>query len=67
MSKGFGDLPLTELDLSWCEKLDQVATLQLIIEKFPSLTKLGLRGWKQINDLTEGGLFYSILFLIADV
>ena len=54
MPEGFGDLPLMELDLGYCKKLDQVATLKLIIEKFPGLTKLGLDGWEQITDLTEG-------------
>ena len=63
----FGDLPLTDLDLSHCGSLDQVATLQLIIEKFQGLTKLALRGWK-ITDLTEGGLFFHFtLFFIPDV
>ena len=67
MPEGFGDLPLTELDLGYCEKLDEVATLQLIIEKFSGLTKLSLEGWKQITDLTEGGLFfvYSIFFSLS--
>ena len=54
MSEGFGMLTsLTNLDLGFCGKLDQVATLQLIIEKFQGLTKLRLAGW-QITDLTEG-------------
>ena len=68
MSEGFGHLSsLKDLDLSYCVSLDQVATLQLIIEKFQGLTKLALRGWK-ITDLTEGGLFlYYILFFILDV
>ena len=66
MSEGFGDLPLTDLDLSHCGSLDQVATLQLIIEKFQGLTKLALRSWK-ITDLTEGSIFYSTLFLILNV
>ena len=68
LSEGFGHLSsLKDLDLSYCVSLDQVATLQLIIEKFQGLTKLALRGWK-ITDLTEGGLFlYYILFFIPDV
>ena len=54
MSEGFGMLgSLTDLDLGFCGKLDQVATLQLIIEKFQGLTKLSLAGW-EITDLTEG-------------
>ena len=68
MSKGFEHLSsLKDLDLSYCGSLDQVATLQLIIEKFQGLTKLGLGGWEQITDLTEGLHLYSILFLILDV
>ena len=54
MSEGFGQLAsLKDLNLGFCKKLDQVATLQLIIEKFQGLTKLSLSGW-DITDLTEG-------------
>ena len=67
LSQGFGELSLTELDLGGCDALDQAATLQLIIEKFQGLTKLGLAGWKQITDLTEGdftliNFIFSFLF-----
>ena len=31
MPEGFGDLPLTELDLGGCKKLDQVETLLSLI------------------------------------
>ena len=53
LSEGFGELPLTVLDLGYCHKLNQAATLQLVIEKFPGLTKLSLAGWN-ITELTEG-------------
>ena len=61
LSEGFGELPLTELDLGSCDKLDQAATLQLIIEKFQGLTKLSLANWK-ITELTEGDFSISIGF-----
>ena len=61
LSEGFGELPLTELDLGYCHKLDQVATLQLIIEKFQGLTKLRLADWK-ITELTEGDFSVSVCF-----
>ena len=55
LSEGFGELPLTELDLGFCTKLDIDATFELILEKFQGLTKLGLAGWEMAT-LPEGDI-----------
>ena len=46
-------MPLTELRLGYCHELDQVATLQLIVDNFQGLCNLSLGGWN-ITELPEG-------------
>ena len=46
-------LPLTKFDVSYCQKLDVNATMDMIVQSFPGLTELGLEQL-QMEALPEG-------------
>ena len=50
---GVWQLPLTKFDVGYCTKLDVNATMGMIIQSFPGLTSLGLRGL-EMRTLPDG-------------
>ena len=46
-------LPLTKFNVSGCKQLDVNATMDMIVQSFPGLTELGLRGL-EMEALPEG-------------
>ena len=50
---GVWQLPLTKFDVGYCKELDVNATMGMIVQSFPGLTELGLRGLR-MEALPEG-------------